>query len=175
VAIGAEPRIVGQVPAIVVRIFVDDNLVGTPVPIGTEAEVSGSDAEGESAEPETLAIAPFDAPDVVAAETAAEAAMFKRMIEMIAGIIAPGAVADPRIVGVHVRSFGVATFVGIFRGFLGCSVLLGPSRWRAVCGNMAVADVASLWRASVLSASVRFFLSESRNGTDQKHCKNAEK
>ena len=172
-AVGAEPRIVGQVPAIVVGIFVDGDLVGAPVPIAAEAIVSGSDAEGKSAEPEAFPIAAFNAPDVAAAEASGEAAMFPNMIEMIAGIIAAGLVADPLIVGVNVRCFRVAGLVGKFRSFLWRSVLRRPSWWRTVSGNMAVADVASFGRTSVLSASVLFFLRESRYGTDQKHCQNA--
>jgi hypothetical protein len=175
VAVGTEPRVVGQVPTIVVGIFIHYDLIGTPVPISAETVVSGSDPEGKSAEPEAIAVAAFDAPDVACAEAAREAPMFPGMIEMITGIVAAGVVADPGIVGVNVRGFGVAALVGVFRGFLWCGVLLRPSRWRAVSGNMAVPDVASLWRTSVLRASVRFFLGQSGNGADQKHCKYAEK
>jgi len=38
---------------------------------------------------------------------------------------------------------------------------------------MAVADIASLRRCTVLSASLLFFLRESRNGTDQEQCNDA--
>jgi hypothetical protein len=84
--------------------------------------------------------------------------MFPRMIEVIVGIIVASAVADPRIVGVNVRGFGVAALVGVFQRFLRCDVLLRPGRRRAVSGNMAVADIASLRRGTVLSASVLLFL-----------------
>jgi hypothetical protein len=157
----------------VVGIFVDDDLVGAPIPIAAEAVVCGGDAKGEAAEPEAFAIAAFDAPLMAGAEAAGEAAMFPGMIKVIVGIIVAGAVADPRIVGVNVRSFGMAMLVGVFRGFLRCDVLLRPGRRRAVSRNMAVADIASLWGSTVLSASLLFFLRESGNGTDQEHCENA--
>lgn len=173
VAVGAQARVVGEVPAVVVGIFVDDDLVGAPIPIAAEAVVGGGDAEGEAAEPEAVAVAAFDAPLMAGAEAASEAAMLKRMIEVIVGVIAAGVMADPRIVGVNVGGFGVALFVGISRGFLWCGVLLRPGRRRAVSRNMAVSDIASLRRGTVLRASLLFFLRESRNGTDQEQCKNA--
>jgi hypothetical protein len=93
--------------------------------------------------------------------------MFPRMIEVIVGIIAAGVVADPPVVGVNVRSFGVASLVGV-HGRLGrIDVVLRPGRSWPVSGNMAVADIARRRSASVFS------LGWSRNGTNQEHCKNA--
>jgi hypothetical protein len=169
VDVGAESWVVGQVPAVVVGVVVNYDLVCAPVPIVDEAVVGGSDIEVETAEPEAIAIATFDAPLMAAADAASEAAMLKRMIDVIAGVIAAGIVANPLIIGVDVRGIGVAIFVGVSRGFLlwcalrflWCSalvVLLRPGRRGAVSRNMAVADVASLRRASVLIAAVLFFL-----------------
>src|SRR5579864_460968 len=165
VNVGAESRVVGQVPAVVVGVVVNYDLVGTPVPIIDEAEVGGGNGEIETAEPEAFAVAALDAPLMAAADAAGEAAMFPGTVEVIFGIIAAGIVADPFVVGVNVRGFGMALFVGVFRGLVLwrvlrvlCCVLLRPGRRRAVSGNVAMADVASLRRASVLSASVLFFL-----------------
>lgn len=180
--VGAESGVVCQIPAVVVGVVVNYNLVGTPVPIVDEAVVGGSNIEEETAEPEAVAVATFDAPLMAAADAAGEAAMLKRMIDVIAGIIAAGIVADPLIIGVDVRGIRVAISVGISRGFLlwralrflrrsALVVLLRTGRRGAMSGNMAVADVASLRRASVLIAVV-LFLRESGNGTDQKQCKN---
>ena len=75
--------------------------------------------------------------------------------------------ADPFIVGVNVRGFGVAFFVGIFRRFLWSSVLRRAGWGGSVSRNVAVAHIARRGSASV------FFLRESRNRTDQEQRKNA--
>lgn len=95
VTVGAEARVVGQVEAAVVGIFVDNDLVGAPIPIVAEAVVSSGDAESETAEPEAFTIATFDAPHVAGTEAAGEASMRPRMIEMIVRIVAAGVMAYP--------------------------------------------------------------------------------
>ena len=52
VDVGAEPGVVGEVPAGVVRIFVDDDLVGVPKPAVNIAKVVRSYAEVEASKPE---------------------------------------------------------------------------------------------------------------------------
>ena len=111
VDVGAEAHVVGQVEAIVVGIFVDDYLVGAPLPVVAETVVVGEDAEVEAAEPEAIAAASFDAEDVAAAEAAVEMAMLPGMIDVVVGIIAAGIVADPFAISVHVGSFGVSRLV----------------------------------------------------------------
>lgn len=86
--VGAEARVVGQVEAVVVGIFVDNDLVGAPIPIVAEAVVSSGDAESETAEPEAFAVAAFNPPDMAAAEASGEPPMLPRMIEMIVLIVA---------------------------------------------------------------------------------------
>lgn len=191
--VGAEADVIGQVPAVVIGILVDDDLVGVPEPIVAVIEVRGRDGEIKAAEPEALAIAAGDAPDVAAAEAAVEVAVLPRMIEMETGVIAAGIVADPLAVGVDVRSFrmplpvgvvatlrllmlgllmlrllmlvGLAGDVVMFDG-LGLRTRIGLGRWRAVTRNVAAADVA-------LVVAAMFVLSESGSGTDQAKCEKA--
>ena len=153
-----------------VGIFVDDDVIAVPKPIANVIVIVGSYAEGEAAEPEALAVSSAQAEHMTAAKTAGEAAMFPRMIEMIVGIIAAGIVADPSVIVVDVRSFGVigliaegrarvflrAGFRGtIFGGAIFRTVRRGISGgcW-AVRGNVTAADVASttalLWLPLVL-------------------------
>jgi hypothetical protein len=54
---------------------------------------------------------------VASAEAAREVPVFPRMIEMIVCIIWAGIVADPLVVGVNVRSVGMAIFVDVFWWF----------------------------------------------------------
>lgn len=184
--VSAEANVVGQVPAVVIGILVDDDLVGVPEPIVAVIEVRGRDGEIEAAEPEAFAIAAGDAPDVAAAEAAVEVAVLPRMIEMEAGVIAAGIVADPLTVGVDVRSFRVALPVGVVAtlGLLmlrlpvlvwltgvvtmlnGLSVLIGLGRWWAMTGDVAAADV-------VLVVAAMFVLSEGGSRTDQAKCEKA--
>jgi hypothetical protein len=93
--------------------------------------------------------------------------MLPGMIKMIVGIVAAGIVAYPLIVGMNVRSFGVASSVGIFCSLLRCRVWLRPGRSRTVSGEVPSAD-AFRRRSSSVS-----FLCESRNGTDQEQTKNS--
>lgn len=95
VTVGAEARVVGQVEAVVVGIFVDNDLVSAPIPIVAEAIVGSGDAESETAEPEAFTIAAFDTPHVAGTEAAGEASMGPRMIEMKVRIVAAGVMAYP--------------------------------------------------------------------------------
>jgi len=122
VDVSAEAHVVGEVPAVMVWVVVDHDLVGAPTPVVAEAVVSGGHTEIETAEPEALAVATFDAPHVAFADASSEVAMLPGMIKVIVGIIAAGIVAYPLIVGVNVRSFGVAGSVGILCGLLRCRV-----------------------------------------------------
>ena len=175
VAVGAEADVVGEIPAVVVGIFEDGDLVSGPVPIVAKGVISRRDAEIEASEPETRPIAAGDAPNVAAAEATGEAAVFPGMIEVIVGIIAAGVMTDPLAVGMDVRSFGMALFVGVFcrrRLFAARCVVRSLVRnslggRRAVTRYVAVTDVFGLWRG-MLSA---FSLRESWNGAEQKQSK----
>ncbi len=111
--VGAELHVVGEIPAVVVGVFVDHDLVAVPEPVIAEGQVKGADAEVEAAEPETVGAASGDAPDMAAAEAAGEVAMLPGMIEVEAGVIASGVVPDPFAVVVDVRGFGMAFMVAI--------------------------------------------------------------
>lgn len=169
-AVGAEANVIGEVPADVVGIFVDDDLVGIPEPIAAEAEVGRSNAEIEAVEPEAGRAAAGEMPDMAFAEAAGEVAMLPRLIKMVVGIVGARIVADPFAVGVNVRSFGVAGFVGIV-GLFGRGLTRRSLHGRGTFfRNIAVADVLGL-RSGMLA----FFLRESRKRTEQEHCKNCEK
>jgi len=122
VDVSAEADVVGEVPAVMVWVVIDYDLVGAPVPGVAEAVVSGGDIEIETAEPEALAVATFYVPHVALADAAAETTMLPGVIKVIVRIIAAGIVAYPLIVGVNVRGFGVAGSVGIFWRLFGCRV-----------------------------------------------------
>lgn len=166
VTVGAEPHVVGEVPAIVIRVLVDHDLIGAPIPSIAEGKVNRSDGEVETAEPEALSTAASNAPHVALAETAIEVAVLPGMIQMIVGIVAAGIVADPFVVGVDVRSVGMAILVDIFWW---CRMLFRLGRSRAMRRNVASADAVNGRRRSLRM----FFLRESRNRTDEKQGQNS--
>lgn len=125
--IGSQPYVVGEIPAGMVGIFVDDNVVGVPKPIVAVANVIGSDAEVESAEPETVGAASSEPPDVTSAKASREMAMLEGMVEVVVGIVGTGVVPDPLAIRVHVRGIGMAGLI------VKVTVLLG--RRRVGCGS----------------------------------------
>jgi len=92
--IGSEADIVGKIPAIVVRIFVNHDVIGVPQPVTAIIVVGGGDGEGEAAEEEPFPAASGQTPDVILSEAAGEASMLKRTVDSITRIAA--AVTIPR-------------------------------------------------------------------------------
>ena len=104
--VSAEADVVGEVPAGVVGVFVDDDVVGVPVPAIDVGEVVGGYAEVEATEPEAGGAASDETPDVGGAEAGGEVAVLPGVVEVVVGIVGAGVVADP---------VGVSTW-----GALGC-------------------------------------------------------
>lgn len=111
VDVGTESDVVGEIPAGVVGIFVDHDVVAIPEPAVAVADVVGSDAEVEAAEPETIGSASGEPPDVTAAKAAGKASVFPRMIEMVVRVVAAGVMADPLAIGVDMRRVGMTGVV----------------------------------------------------------------
>lgn len=98
VSVRAEARIVGEVPAGVVGVVVDYNLIAGPIPIGYDGVVVRENAPVEIVEPEALAISSLKVEDVFGTEACGKAAMRPGVIQVEAGIVAAAVVADPLIV-----------------------------------------------------------------------------
>jgi hypothetical protein len=134
--VGSQSYVVGKVSAGVVGIFVNDNVIGVPEPVVAVADVIGSDAKVESAEPETVGAASGEPRYVAPAETSGEVAMFSGMVEVIVRIVGAAVVADPLAIGVDVRGIGMARLVVIVTGFLGgCGMGYAGGGW-AVGGDV---------------------------------------
>lgn len=102
--VGAEADVVGEVPADVVGIFVDDDVVAGPIPVVAIAEIRGGDAEIETVKPETGRAAAGEVPDMAFAEAPAEVAMLPRMILVEAGVFGARFMADPFALVIDVRA-----------------------------------------------------------------------
>ena len=112
--VNAEPHVVRKIPAGMVEIFVDHDLVADPVPAVAVSDVRGRHAEVESAEPEAIRAAASEPPDVTGPEAATKVSVLPRMIQMIVAIVAWG-MADPDIPvrsRVNVRRFRMSVLIG---------------------------------------------------------------
>ena len=94
--VGAEADVVGEVPADVVGVFVNDDLIGIPKPAVAEADVKRRDTlKFKPAEPEPARTAAPQMPDVAFAEAAGKVAVLPRMIEMVVNIVLARIMAYP--------------------------------------------------------------------------------
>jgi hypothetical protein len=134
VDVGSEPDVIGEVPADVIGIGVDDDVVRIPEPAVRETNVVGSDGEVETAEPEAAGTTASEAPHVAAAETAGESAMFPRTFQTVMSVAAAAIVAHPLSIVMHMGSIGVSAPV------VEVAVLLDrmrtPHARRTVCRNV---------------------------------------
>ena len=112
VDVGSQADVVGQIPAVVIRVCVDYDVVGIPVPIIAVGEVEGRDAPVEIVEPEAIRSTAGKMPDVAAAEAPGEVSVLKRAIEMVVDVAAAGVMANP-LVAVNVWNVGMASLVSV--------------------------------------------------------------
>lgn len=149
--ISTEPDVVGQVPADVVGVFKDRDVVAVPQPVADVAYIEWGDVEVEATKPEPARTATAQTPDMAAAKTTREMIMFPGMVDVEAGVVASLIVAHPLAVVVDVWGFGMAFLVAeiLFR-----SILMGwrsVRRWRAMARHVAAADAVTSALVSMLS------------------------
>jgi hypothetical protein len=77
--VSANAHVVGEVPAVVIGIFVNYDVVAVPAPVIAVSVVGGGDAEIEAAEPEAIPISAREMPDMLAAEAAGEVSVLPGM------------------------------------------------------------------------------------------------
>src|SRR4030095_7109325 len=86
VDVGAESRVVGEVPPVVVRVLVDHDAVRVPQPAIDKWVVVSSNAEKEAIEPEALPASSAQDEHMPRSESAGEVSVRPRMIEMVVRI-----------------------------------------------------------------------------------------
>lgn len=135
--VSTEAGVVGQVPAGVIGVFVDDHVVRVPEPAVGEGNIIGSYAEVEAAEPEASRAAADQMPMMVRTEAAVEVAMAPGVVEVIVGVVTAGVMADPAgavLIVINVGCVGVALVIVVVAMFLrrvgGAVELAGPVRGR---------------------------------------------
>ena len=132
VNIGPQPHVESQVPAVVIRVVINHNLVAVPQPVIAVVVVSGSNIEIEAIEPKAVATATAQVPNVAAANSAGKVPVFPGMIEVVAGVVSTGIVPDLFAIVVNVWSLRMPRRVGIMvllRSGRGMS-FTPRSRWR---------------------------------------------
>jgi hypothetical protein len=162
VDVNPQPHVIGEVPADVIRILINHDLVRTPEPVIAKAVVVWGNAKVEAAKPEALPVPSFKPKDMVGTEPAREVSMLPRMIEMVVGIITAGVMPNPLIAPIDVRGVrvpGLVAIIAVFHGGAPCA----SNRSRPLRRN--VPDTFTLGVSTALG------LRESRNGKDQQRHK----
>jgi hypothetical protein len=96
-----------------VRIVVNDDLVGIPYPSVAIAYIKRRYAPKPSVKPEPPWTASAQMPNVAATNSAIEATVLPGMVEMIIGVRTTGVMTHPLAAIVNVRRFGVTLSVGM--------------------------------------------------------------
>lgn len=161
VHVSAEPGVVGQIPAGVVGVFVNDDWIRVPEPVADVVDVAGEDAEVPAVEPEAVRPAAAQMIHMASSETPGKASVLPRVLDAKARVIATG-VPDPAVIsGIHVRSIGMAWCVTEIALLWGSALLAASGsgsflataaahrRFRAARWNVSAADLG-------VSATVRF-------------------
>lgn len=98
VHVGAKPRVISQIPAGIIRVFVEDDVVPVPVPAIDKCNVCRGNAEIEAAEKEAIRTSAFQSPYMSGAEFAGKVSMFPGTVEMVTCVVAPFVVPNPSVV-----------------------------------------------------------------------------
>src|SRR5690349_1606245 len=83
VSVGAESGIIGEIPADVIRIFIDHHPVAAPVPVCDYVVIVRRDVPVIVIEPEALTISSAEHEDMLPPESAVKAAPRPRLIDAI--------------------------------------------------------------------------------------------
>src|SRR5579862_7490998 len=95
VDIGSETDVIGEIPAGMIGIVVDDDVVRIPEPAIDIAEFPGRYAPVPAVEPEAVRVAAYESPAMGRPEAAGEMAVFPGVIEMKALVVAALVMTDP--------------------------------------------------------------------------------
>src|ERR1035441_3356121 len=112
VHISAEAHIVSEIPAHMVRIVVNHDLIRAPVPIAAIVSVGERNRPVPAIEPELSGTSAGNPPYVRGTKAASKVPVSPGMVQMVARIVGAGIMPDP-VTPVHVGTLGVARFIGI--------------------------------------------------------------
>src|SRR6516162_9988611 len=93
--VGAQPCVISQIPAGMIRVFVNHDGIGGPQPVGDIWIVKGCHAEVPAVKPETFAIAALQMKHVARSKPPGKVAMLKWTIQMKTGVISGIVMSHP--------------------------------------------------------------------------------
>jgi len=167
VHIGSQPHVIRQVPAHMIGIVIDHNLVRVPQPTVAVTYIERRYAPVPVVEPEASRSAARQVPHMARAKPSRKVTMLERMVEMIVRIILACVVTDP-FVPIHVGSIRMARLIAQVtrrcrqfrrtvkggwparrRSLMRISVVLGKYRHRKTSKavNASAARILSSWDA----------------------------
>ena len=111
VRVDAEPRVIRQIPSVIVWIGIENDVIGVPHPVADIAHVIRCNAEVEAIEPETVWTAAAESPTMTRSEPSGEAPVLKRLVHAVVRIIASRVVTDPGSAVIDVRGVWMARLV----------------------------------------------------------------
>src|SRR4029077_8022531 len=88
VSVGAEARIVGEVPARMIRVVVNHDLIARPVPVADDGVIVRKNAPVKVLEPEPFAVSPLQVEYMLGADASGEVTMCPRVIKVEPGVVA---------------------------------------------------------------------------------------
>ena len=128
-SVRAQPRVIGKIPANMVWILVDHDLIASPIPARHDVEIVRGDVPVEVVEPEALRVSSRQHEYMLRSKTAAEMSVCPWLSEMVMRIGSATIVSNPFIVlRVNVRNVRMTLPVH-FHAVLGRR-LLCPGRSR---------------------------------------------
>jgi len=165
VSIRTQPYVVSEVPADVVRVIVDDDLVRIPEPVVAEVVIVCRDAEIEAVKPETIPPPASQPEDVAAPDATGEASVLPGAINVVVGIVTARIMSHPLVVCVHVRSIRMSRLIresamvgSVFSsrgGFSGTRRLLNSGRRRTMSWNVPTTNTPASSLRTAASALCR--------------------
>jgi len=125
-----------------IGVLIYHDRIGIPEPVSAIIIVGAGNGEVEIANLEAFSISSREAENMARPETSRESAVLKRVIDTIAGIIPPGIMSDPLVIGVDVGRVGVSRPIrktpAVRRG--GSLRLRGPLRAGRFLGSRGLLD-----------------------------------
>src|SRR5216683_3380078 len=135
VNVGAEARVIRQIPSHMIGIVVDHDAVAVPKPVVDIRVVEIRNSEVKAVEPEAFSVSAAQYPHVPRTEPAAEPAMLPWMVNAKTPIV--GIVSDPAIIPVNMRSVRMAFAVAPARFVMLHPSAFRPSRWNVLAPVMS--------------------------------------
>ena len=163
-SVRAQARIVREIPAKMVRVFIDRDLIASPIPARDDVVIVRSDIPVEIAEPEALAASARESK--CSSKSAAVVSVRPGLGDPVMRVVGTTIVSHPLIVpGVNVRNIRMTLLVHgnvvLCRGVMPLAAgRVGHSRWSGtVSGDMPTTDRG---RAAVARSDPVSLLRESR-------------